>query len=139
LVALTQFCAEFESALDASPCDWGLRLVYADWLLENGHEDEAEFQRFLAGNQLAPRYHPEPIHKTPWIWLSERSLGHELHKPIGPDLQSGLREIETRELMETAEGRYDESGGPAWYATRQRAEADLFRARVAAGRPAEPV
>jgi uncharacterized protein (TIGR02996 family) len=44
---------EFESAIEGSPLDRGLRLIYSDWLQERGQEDYARAQRFMAENSLA--------------------------------------------------------------------------------------
>jgi uncharacterized protein (TIGR02996 family) len=35
----------FQDALAKDPYDWATRQVYADWLEENGHDDEAALQR----------------------------------------------------------------------------------------------
>jgi uncharacterized protein (TIGR02996 family) len=40
--------AEWQALLDASPADATARLVYADWLDEQGLSPEAEVQRWLA-------------------------------------------------------------------------------------------
>lgn len=39
--------ASFEKAIDANPLDSTTHLVYADWLQENGHEQEAAFRRAM--------------------------------------------------------------------------------------------
>lgn len=39
--------AEFEKAIDANPLDHVTKLVYADWLDENGEPKEATFQRAM--------------------------------------------------------------------------------------------
>lgn len=44
----------FERALDERPDDWGLRLVYADWLLEQGEYDLETAQRWMAENERTP-------------------------------------------------------------------------------------
>jgi uncharacterized protein (TIGR02996 family) len=43
----------FEQALDADPDDWTLRLVYADWLAEQGDALERA-QRWMAQHQKRP-------------------------------------------------------------------------------------
>jgi uncharacterized protein (TIGR02996 family) len=45
---------KFLAAIDENPCDQAPRLVYADWLDENGYEDEAaEMRESAAGCDLA--------------------------------------------------------------------------------------
>ena len=39
--------AAFEKAIDDNPLDATTHLVYADWLQENGEEDEAAFRRAM--------------------------------------------------------------------------------------------
>ena len=57
---------DWEAQLDKSPDDWDLRLVYADWLEEEGLQDLAGAQRWLAREQKHPRganviwWHPYP-------------------------------------------------------------------------------
>ncbi len=43
----------FQSDLDTNPANHGLRLVFADWLEEQG-DPRAEFYRWLGRNQVAP-------------------------------------------------------------------------------------
>ena len=43
----------FETALDANPEDWALRLVYADWLQERD-DDRAAGMRWMGGNEKRP-------------------------------------------------------------------------------------
>lgn len=45
----------FEFSLSQNPADWELRLVYSDWLEENGDQVAAEGQRWQAANQKHPQ------------------------------------------------------------------------------------
>lgn len=44
----------FREQVDANPEDWNLRLVYADWLDEQGRDVEASGQRWQAANRRRP-------------------------------------------------------------------------------------
>lgn len=50
---------EFEAKLDEAPDDWAARLVYADWLDENGDPELADAQRWLAKYQKHPYFEPD--------------------------------------------------------------------------------
>lgn len=45
---------DFERLLEAHPDDWDTRIVYADWLEENGDEDAAFFQRRVERFRCVP-------------------------------------------------------------------------------------
>lgn len=45
---------QFDSHLDNNPADWATRLVYSDWLEDEGRVEEAKFQRWL----VAVKRHP---------------------------------------------------------------------------------
>jgi uncharacterized protein (TIGR02996 family) len=46
---------DFEAALDRDPDDGALRLVYADWLEEQGDVELAYAQRWMARHGKRPR------------------------------------------------------------------------------------
>lgn len=48
----------WEKELDEDPCNWGVRLIYADWLDEQGDADteEALLQRYFGTYKKAPIY-----------------------------------------------------------------------------------
>jgi uncharacterized protein (TIGR02996 family) len=48
--------ADWGKLLDGDPLDQALRAAYADWLEEQGHEDEAAVQRALAAGKVAVGY-----------------------------------------------------------------------------------
>jgi uncharacterized protein (TIGR02996 family) len=56
----------FIDALNENPYDWDTRLVYADWLEENGDIVLAQGQRWMAQHKKAPR---ETYFKSgEWTW-----------------------------------------------------------------------
>lgn len=57
---------QFESAINANPKDFPLRLLYADWLEEQGDET-AEGWRWMAQNGKVPKRLASPLC---WKWLS---------------------------------------------------------------------
>ncbi len=53
----------FEAALNDDPNDWATRLVYADWLEDNGYEDYACAQRWMVEEKRRP-----VLGTGGWIW-----------------------------------------------------------------------
>ncbi len=53
----------FEAALNDDPNDWATRLVYADWLEENGFADYASAQRWMVEEKRQP-----VLGTGGWIW-----------------------------------------------------------------------
>lgn len=64
--------AGFRRELDLKPDDWSLRLIYADWLEEQGETERARLQRWLVENK---RY-PEFDHDC-WRWLNSSAYPPE--------------------------------------------------------------
>lgn len=129
-------CPELEAALGEAPADWGLRLVYADWLQERGHEDLAAFMRLLAASRVAPAcWARDPWPETPWVLMAYRWYGCPSHAIVVGAVFGHLMVAKQKHPSETREGHL-RGGTISWYRTRRRAEADLLRAWAAAGRPA---
>jgi uncharacterized protein (TIGR02996 family) len=71
--------AAFEAAIDQNPLEATHHLAYADWLDENGHEDEAAFRRAMGKLvdkvNINPQLDPKPRRnetstlrvKLPWV------------------------------------------------------------------------
>lgn len=57
----------FLAAIDTG--DATLRLVYADWLTEQGREDEAQRWRMVADKE--PRYRTELVVGPGWCWYAD--------------------------------------------------------------------
>jgi uncharacterized protein (TIGR02996 family) len=66
---------DFQKALDASPNDWQARLVFADWLQEQG-DPRAEGYRALGLLRRVPTWaFYQPLGRDPWyLWVSESYL-----------------------------------------------------------------
>jgi uncharacterized protein (TIGR02996 family) len=101
----------FEAALDADPDDWSLRLVYADWLDENGDADLARCQRWMAANRKRPVCRPPAfLHVADgWDWsLGNESLMYGIPRHLGKWMpwpgpsESSYREYPTRRAAERA-------------------------------------
>jgi len=86
--------ADFEAALRLNPADWRLRLVYADWLDEQGHTEEGRAQRDLAAERgtQAPRRlrlkdegrttgNSSVYRKRLKFWIDYREDDSFLHRP----------------------------------------------------------
>jgi uncharacterized protein (TIGR02996 family) len=61
--------AVFQLGLDDRPDDCALRLVFSDWLEEEGRGDEAAAQRWMAENSRRPIYSPST---DTWDWWPDR-------------------------------------------------------------------
>lgn len=77
--------AAFEANIDANPLDATNHLVFADWLQEQGHDDEAAFRRSMG----------EWIHKNPGLGSKSHPynsqnwwVGGKMGYPEGVTLQS---------------------------------------------------
>lgn len=117
---------DFHAHLDAHPDDWEYRLVYADWLEEQG-DPFCETQRWMVANGKCPVSKPSGVTYTPqgamasnWhhgVWDSGEWYPHldECHC-----LPEKIMKLITRTL------RY-------WGLTRHAAELDLHNALVKAG------
>lgn len=57
----------FESLLDQNPADWTTRIIYADWLEENGEPVLAAGQRWQAINKVYP-FKSSDIPPV-WVWF----------------------------------------------------------------------
>lgn len=80
----------FERMLDADPRDWDTRLVYADWLEENGHEWRAASQRWMVAEQLAPDLRPTGVS---YGSKGPQAIGFEWHFYIYDDIKrNAIRE-----------------------------------------------
>jgi uncharacterized protein (TIGR02996 family) len=126
----------FCTALDENPGDWTTRLVYADWLEEDGEPDLAAAQRWMVGRQKYPpafvawdfhyedneeyqawggRWPRVPTERAA-VWRSE---GYNWRPEVG---HSVLPRTLWRALAARA---YPSLRGRKWYSTRHLAELDL--------------
>ena len=81
-------------AVVAHPDDDTPRLVYADWLQENGREEEAELVRVQCALDASPPDHPEYAHRLARegelkLWLAAHSPGPSPRFPAGLHLSGG--------------------------------------------------
>ena len=110
----------FHRGLDLTPTDWPLRLVYADWLEEQGRLNEAFAQRWMAQEQKRPRFY----HKfQQWVWYDEWQVTSRI------DQMSDLTSIVWRLLPEA-----EIDQGRKAYHTRQEAEFALVQALAGQGK-----
>lgn len=111
--------SDFERQLDTNPRDWLCRLVYADWLDEQGETGAAAAQRYMTANEVTP--------------VSDDALDEWGWWAVGPGDAPGHVTYPGHELPNEVFGRlprppyYD---GLWWknYADRQAAEAALAAA-----------
>jgi uncharacterized protein (TIGR02996 family) len=109
---------DFQRALDANPDDWQTRLVFADWLQEQG-DPRAEGYRALSYTGSCPLWNSH----TNWVWTNSENDG--LRHALGIDWHRATCAI------------YGTTA--AHFATRREAEdaAALAFARLPAARRAE--
>lgn len=104
---------EFESHLDAHPDDWEYRLVYADWLEEQG-DPFCETQRWQVANKRRPLLFLD----GEWTWAAGKSINSDAPSFLPSSL-----------LRLMPEGSVYCQTNP----TRHAAELDLHNALVKAG------
>jgi uncharacterized protein (TIGR02996 family) len=68
--------ARLQEHLDQKPDDKSVRQVLADLLEEQGHQQEAEFQRWLAAKGLWPDNDLAFCHQQGWHWWSSVNHPH---------------------------------------------------------------
>lgn len=110
----------FSAHLDAHPDDWAHRLVYADWLEEQGRDAEAECQRWMVR---------EGVHWCPyrWSWWSEEYFPDVPHPGRLPLRVFNCIDAGGPTIYISERGEF------VCYRTRHDAEADLCLALVACG------
>ncbi len=65
----------FEAALDETPDDWNLRLIYADWLDEHGDQSLARAQRWMAEHERMPLIGPDALLRMLGVRQPANTLG----------------------------------------------------------------
>ena len=100
--------AALEAALDQSPADWDLRLVYADFLEDLGETVLARGQRWIAANETCP-FSRELVR---WLQVGGNKSGKRVGIRIddGEALETPLsvtRRDAERALAETLDRRND--------------------------------
>jgi uncharacterized protein (TIGR02996 family) len=132
----------FEQALDERPDDWASRLVYADWLDDQGEYALAQAQRWMAGQHKCPEGSFVTAAGPRFVWFNgeagRRGEGYEedgwwYHLEEGEEARQGAPEAALPEEVfarlrpgETSSDRF--LGEPMlWcaYPTRRLAERDL--------------
>jgi uncharacterized protein (TIGR02996 family) len=120
---LDQFLAEME----ASPDDFGLRSILADWCSENGMEDAAECLRWTVEKEKRPR----DVLLGEWVWYELESVlatGIE----YDPSPWSNLPAVIFRELgswvTKSRTGESGDVGGRKAYKSFRAAEEALWAA-----------
>lgn len=118
--------AEWKAELDASPADWFSRLIYADWLDENGETNKAYLQRWLVKHQIHPMWSSSGD-KVGWGWRNKWHDFSPMNLPYG-ELSAALnkgrkhwpyasrREAEEALLAHLDLIRTIEDAGPKWLA-----------------------
>lgn len=74
-------------AVLADPEDWDGYRVYADWLEENGRDDEARALRWMAAEHKRPYDRVE----GKWIWYRKISEWDTTHDRLPPEIYKRLR------------------------------------------------
>src|SRR5436190_8785610 len=97
----------FLEAVIETPADDAPRLVYADWLEDNGDPARAEFIRAQIAREKTPHYDPQ--------WARLRDRERELEKAHRAEWLAPLRRLEDRKVKE--EDRWEFERGFAQRAT----------------------
>jgi uncharacterized protein (TIGR02996 family) len=87
----------FEKAIDSDPLETTNHLVYADWLQENGEEEEAAFRRAM-GNWIGEGHHE---HKPGTGWFLHNS------KPLPSGKKAGTYHRQARYYAGSGNNRWD--------------------------------
>jgi len=103
-------CDQFQHHLDAHPDDWECRLIYADWLEEQG-DPFCETQRWMVRTEYHHHFDETEGDNHKWMAFSA----------------NGDMNIKCRHLS------FDGIGGLSMYPTRHVAELDLHNALAKAG------
>lgn len=121
---------DFQNALDAEPDDWQTRLVFADWLEEQGDPRAEAYRHYLTRPDI--KVFRDPDSESAWTWFNGRyfsrgSYADRVDNSFIPDDLFALLEdgIQTRRNEPN-----DDYGGQAWrdYPNRRAAEDALARA-----------
>lgn len=84
-----------EAMLGENPEAWGTRLVYADWLEEQGDTDLAVAMRWMATWTVAPRRVGVSRH----AWYGARALRPSTLYPLGVQISAAVLADELFDLM----------------------------------------
>jgi uncharacterized protein (TIGR02996 family) len=85
----------FESALDESPFDGATRLAYADWLRDNGRDDEADLQQWLAARRKAPRWEEDKDSVRFWGWLHPTAVDKRTYAKLPLKVSEAINKRES--------------------------------------------
>ena len=110
--------AAFEEMLDAKPADWTTRIIFADWLEEQGDHVAARGQRWMVRHRKKPYW--DYFRKT-WDWYYGKGFGSWI-SGIPINLFGKLRGYESHYLEHSTQSSYRE------YRTRFAAESALAMA-----------
>jgi uncharacterized protein (TIGR02996 family) len=64
--------AAFEERLELNPADWTTRIIYADWMEEQGDHIAARGQRWMARHKKRPYW---DCRSKTWDWYYGKNLG----------------------------------------------------------------
>jgi uncharacterized protein (TIGR02996 family) len=115
---MTENEGRLQAQLDEHPDDAASRLVLADLLEEQGQDEAARCQRWLAEQRKWPDNDLKPLGLTGWHWWSlPEHKKKRVHAVLPPEVQAGMPPSE-------------------WlFKTRAEAEAALARALAKVGKP----
>lgn len=124
---------DFQLMLDANPEDWLTRIIFADWLQENGDRRAAGY-RELGIRQRMPILKFLPINSTFGIVGSTRNEGYTwINDKFG--LSHYKRETLPRNLWDLLNNYYMKSHNRVYYLSRREAENSFALAFALYGKP----
>ncbi len=118
---MTMTRRQWQDAIEKDLLDFDVRLVFADWLGEQGYEEEAEFQRWMCDEHIRA-YNSYMIDRRKpvrgmWDWFSDSNTTDPIGRQFGdlplvyykslptipvPAYEGGVTEYRTRLLAEYA-------------------------------------
>jgi uncharacterized protein (TIGR02996 family) len=99
----------------ARPADPAVKLIFADWLDENGQPDLGYAYRWMARRGFRPGDRVRPLVRKPWAWWHPRSL--ELEDPAERPYVQRCPHAVLPMLVFRALGGAEKFGAHVWYQT----------------------
>jgi uncharacterized protein (TIGR02996 family) len=99
----------------AWPEDPAVKLIFADWLDENGRPDLAHAYRWMARRGYRPGQRQRPLARKPWAWWHPRSIDLE-DPPDRPDVQRCPHAVLPMPVFRALGGQ-EKFGAHAWFRT----------------------
>lgn len=124
----------FNKRLNSNPRCWSLRLIYADWLEDQGDSDGAATQRWMAKHKIAPKTYYSIFWEIKQL-LDDKNCWNWWISDGDPTVDNNVLckgSVLPREVYLRLKGEYNNDDF-CEYVTRQEAEYDLQQALKSLG------